>query len=290
MADKSATGRFIHGLGTVLFAFGSGLMALALLLGVYLAVAWLRLPSVDAVGDTGDPGPTAFMRGDRCAAANTQRHYVPLGQIDPRLACAVVWSEDWRYFRHDGVDVTALKGALRTNWKAKQWRLGGSTIPMQLARNLFLSRSRTVTRKLKEIVLARRLVARYDKLRLLEVYLNAAEWAPCVYGVDAAARHYFGHSARVLDPGEATFLAAMLPRPTIPPGDTRADRAKLARRQHQLLLLLRRAGVLSRDELRIGRVEISVAWRTKWANHRAQVSQPGAKNLLKRYCGSPPSR
>ena|GEM_PF-3180914 len=288
MADKTAMSRFIRGLGTLLFAFGVGLIAVAALLALYLGVMWLRLPSVAAVGDGGDPGPTAFMRGDACAAADIQRTYVPLSQIDPRLACTVIWSEDWRFFRHDGVDVTALKGALRTNWKARSWRLGGSTIAMQLARNLFLSRSRTLSRKLEEIILARRLVARYDKLRLLEVYLNAAEWAPCVYGVEAAARHYFGHGARILDPGETTFLAAMLPRPGIAPGRTEKDRAKLARRQHQLLLLLRRAGVLSRDELRVGRVEISAAWGNKWANHRARVSHPGAKNLLKRYCGSPP--
>lgn len=280
----------IRGVATTFVALGGAILSATVLLGLYLSIMWLRLPSVGSVGASGDPGPTSFMRTDKCSPAETKRVYVPLAEIDPRLVCAVMWAEDWRFFRHDGLDRIAMKGALRMNWKAKSLHFGASTIPMQLARNLFLRRSRTFSRKLKEIVLARRLVDRYDKWRLLEVYLNAAEWAPCVYGIEAGARHYLGHGANLLDPGEATFLAAMLPRPGIPPGHTEKDRAKLAKRQHHLLRLMRRSGLLSRDELRIGRAEISVAWRTRWANHEARVRRPGAQSLLRRHCGSPPSK
>ncbi len=279
----------MRGLATAFITLGVAVVSAGVLLAMYLGVMWLRLPSVASVGDTGDPGATSFMRSDACSVAETKRTFVPLAKIDPRLVCAVVWAEDWRFFRHDGVDVTALKGALKSNWKAKRLRVGASTIPMQLARNLFLTRSRTFTRKLKEMVLARRLVRRYDKLRLLELYLNAAEWAPCVYGIEEGARHYLGHGAGILDPGEATFLAAMLPRPGKPPGYSDKDRAKLAKRQHQLLQLMRRSRLLNREELRIGRVEISIAWRTKWTNHEARVRSPGAQSLLRRYCGSPPN-
>jgi len=288
--SADSTGAITRGIVTTFIAFGGAVVAVGLLAALYLAVMWARLPSVAGVGERGDPGPTSFMHSDSCTAEQTKRVYVPLADIDPRLVCAVMWAEDWRFFRHDGVDRVALKGAMRMNWKAKRWLFGASTIPMQLARNLFLTRSRTFSRKLKEVVLARRLVKHYDKRRLLELYLNAAEWAPCVYGIEAGARHYLGHGAKVLDPGEATFLAAMLPRPGTPPGHTEKDRAKLAKRQHQLLQLMRRSGLLTRDELRIGRVEISVAWRTKWANHEAQVTLPGAQSLLRRYCGSPPSK
>ncbi len=253
------------------------------LLALYAAVVWLRLPDVAKLGE-GDPGPTAFMRLDACG--EPARSYAPLREIDPRVGCAMVWAEDWRFFQHDGVDSRALKGALQTNWRARSWRLGGSTIPMQLARNLFLSRARTPSRKLSEIVLARRLVAHHTRERLLELYLNSVELAPCVYGVEAGARHYFGHGAKTLDLAEATFLAAMLPRPGRPPGAEDSDRAALVRRQQELLTLLARARLIRKADLRAARQVVLAGWRDGWAGHRPSATGPAPLSWYERACGT----
>ncbi len=254
------------------------------LLALYVLVVWLRLPAVGGLGDAGDPGATSFMAEDGCA--EHARSYRPLSEIDPRLGCAFVWSEDWRFFRHDGVDLPALKWAARENWRSGGFRFGASTIPMQLARNLYLTRSRTLSRKGKEIALARRLVARYSRTRLLELYLNATELAPCVYGVEAAAQHYFGHGAGRVDAAEATFLAVMLPRPATPPGRLRDDRTRLVGQQQKLLTRLYRAGLLGRAELRAARVEILAGWRDGWRGHRPAVERPAPQAFYDRYCGT----
>ena len=269
----------------------AGLVVGAVLLIAYAGIVYLRLPSVGAVGAQGDPGPTPFMRTDRCERIDVE--YLPLVEIDPRLACVIVWSEDRKFFYHDGVDTEALDGAVRANWAAKDFRFGGSTIPMQVARNLFLSRSRTPTRKLQEVVLARRLVEHYDRLRILELYLNIAEWAPCVYGVHAAAKHYFGHGAEVLDGAEATFLAAMLPRPRRPP--KAEDRRPMQKRQHVLLTLLTRAQLVSPAETSAERGGVVAIWRER-EGHLPRTHAPAPRDWYERACGTrasgllPPSR
>ena len=260
--------------------------ASVLLLALYAAVIWLRVPSAETIGARlgaqGDPGPTSFMAEDGCVGH--RREYRPIDQIDPRLVCTVVWAEDWRFFRHDGVDWSALEGAMRDNWRRTQLRLGGSSIPMQLARNLFLSRARTPSRKLREIAIAERLVTALGRKRVLELYLNAAEWAPCVYGVEAATRHYLGHDATVIDAAEAVFLASMLPRPGRPPGALEGDRRRLLRRQQFLLTTLGRAGLLAPAAVRRGRAAVfkllGAQIRRARQSHRAttdrEVGSPGA--------------
>lgn len=288
-AGKSAGGggaaslSAVHRVALVLIWLAGMIVGGGLLLVLYAAVVWLRLPDVAKLAE-GDPGPTAFMLIDACD--EPARTYRPLGEIDPRVGCAMVWAEDWRFFRHDGVDSRALKGAMQTNWRAGSWRLGGSTIPMQLARNLFLSRARTPSRKLSEIVLARRLVSHHTRERLLELYLNSVELAPCVYGVEAGARHYFGHGADTLDPAEATFLAAMLPRPSRRPGAYDADRAALVRRQQELLTLLARARLIRRADLRAARQVVLAGWRDGWAGHQPSVAGPAPPSWYERACGT----
>lgn len=262
--------------------FAGSIVALTALFGLYLGVVWLRLPAVDGLEDAGDPGPTAFMKSDACQAH--QRSWLGIDEIDPRIGCAVVHTEDRRFFAHDGVDTHALQASLRRNWKARSWRYGGSTITMQLARNLFLSRSRTFTRKIKEIILARRLTRTYTRRRLLELYLNSAELAPCVYGVEAAAQHYFGHSARVLDPAEVAFLATMLPRPSTPPGVTRKDRSGLIRRQKGVLKRLWNSGLLLRHQLLEATNRLEARWRSGWRNAPRKVSRSAPQHWYDRKC------
>lgn len=263
---------------------GGALAAGAGLLGLYVLVAWLRLPDPGALPAAGDPGPTAFMAEDGCSAHN--RTFVPLERIDPRLICTVVWSEDWQFFHHDGVDRDALRDALETNWEAHTFRIGASTITMQLARNLYLSRSRTISRKGKELAIARRIDGAWDKPRVLELYLNAAEWAPCVYGVEAAAHHYFGHGAGEVDLAEATLLASMLPRPARAPAETPSDRTRLIQQQQRLLRRVSRAQLMTREEFRAAQRAILDGWQRGWWEHQPAPAGPGWSSWLARACGA----
>ena len=259
-------------------ASGAGLLAL------YVVVVWARLPDPAALPETGDPGPTAFMAEDGCSAH--ERHYRPLEQIDPRLVCTVVWSEDWQFFHHDGVDRDALRGALERNWRARDWQLGGSTITMQLARNLYLSRARTPSRKGKEIALALALEQSTDKRRLLELYLNAAEWAPCSYGIEAATRHYLGHGADRVDLAEAAFLASLLPRPTRAPERAGPERTRLVQHQQRLLRRVSRSGLMRADEFQAAQRAILDRWARGWQDAQPSPAPAAGERALGRSCGT----
>ena len=269
---------------TMLIWLSGLLLGAAALLALYVLVIWLRLPDVTTLGQTGDPGATAFMGEDGCG--EHARSFRALDQIDPIVGCTFVWAEDWRFFRHDGIDEQALKWAIGRNWRERGWRYGASTIPMQLARNLFLSRSRTPSRKAIEMVLARRLAAGYDRRRLLELYLNTTELAPCTYGVDAAAQHYFGHGAELMDAAEASFLAAMLPRPQQPVGSRANDRRQLVDRQQKLISHLARAGLMSQAQTRVARAQVVAGWRDGWMGHRPAVGRSAPQSWYEHGCGT----
>lgn len=140
-------------------------------------------------------------------------HYdVPLGRISEHLRKAVIVSEDWHFCQHHGVDWGALRYVINHPGAAGPKR-GASTIPMQVAKNLFLWPSRSYLRKAIEIPLALLIDLEWPKKRILEVYLNIAQWGPGIFGAEAAARHYFHKSAEKLDDKEAALLATALPNP-----------------------------------------------------------------------------
>src|SRR5262249_42295551 len=121
--------------------------------------------------------------------------------------------EDASFYLHHGVDEDELKNALSQAWTKRSLGRGASTITMQLAKNLWLSGERTLLRKLKEVILARRLEDAMPKKRILALYLNLVEWGDGVYGIEAGARAHFGISADQLSLGQGAILAAMLPAP-----------------------------------------------------------------------------
>ncbi|MFA4874402.1 MAG: biosynthetic peptidoglycan transglycosylase, partial [bacterium] len=114
---------------------------------------------------------------------------------------------------HPGYDINAMKRAYEYNLRKKRFARGASTITMQVARNLYLSPDKTILRKLRELIIALKLERELSKDRILEIYLNIVEWGNGIYGAEAAARHYFGKSARDLTAHEAAYLASILPRP-----------------------------------------------------------------------------
>ena len=166
-----------------------------------------------------DPGSTSFMR-QRLAElrktdpkAGLRQRWIAYEDISVHLKRAVVAAEDDRFLDHRGFDWEGIQRALERNAERGRLAAGGSTISQQLAKNLFLSSSRSWLRKGQEAVLTLMIETTWEKRRILEVYLNVAEWGNGVFGAEAAARHYYGRPASSLGPAEAARLAVMLPNP-----------------------------------------------------------------------------
>ncbi len=165
------------------------------------------------------PATTSFMDAERVRLralkppVEIRRNWVAYSAIAVPAKQAVIASEDARFMAHWGVDWGAVRAALRTNERRGRIALGGSTISMQLAKNMFLSADRSYLRKGQEIVIAHMMEAVLGKRRILEIYLNSVEWGVGVFGIEAASRHYFNKSAAQLSQREAAWLAAILPAP-----------------------------------------------------------------------------
>lgn len=189
---------------------GFGGKLLRLVLGVTLAL-FLGIASLIGVWRFAPPISTLmvarWVMGER-----VDRRYVPLEAISPDLRLAVVVSEDARFCRHEGVDWDAMWDVIGKAEAGNPSR-GASTITMQTVKNLFLWPSRSYLRKAIEVPLALALDAAWPKRRVLEVYLNIAEWGEGIFGAEAAARQAFGKSAARLSPMEAALLATALPNP-----------------------------------------------------------------------------
>ncbi|MFC4296618.1 MAG: monofunctional biosynthetic peptidoglycan transglycosylase [Castellaniella sp.] len=149
--------------------------------------------------------------------ARLAHEWVPYERISPNLKRAVIASEDSGFMDHDGVEWEAIRKAWSYNQRqadlGRSRRRGGSTITQQLAKNLFLSNSRNYLRKGQELILTYMIEAVMSKRRILELYLNVAQWGAATFGAQAAARHYFRTDAARLSSGQAAQLAAMLPNP-----------------------------------------------------------------------------
>jgi transglycosylase-like protein len=139
--------------------------------------------------------------------------FVPVAELPEHVVRAITTSEDAGFFAHHGFDFDELRNALVAGARAGKLQRGGSTITQQLAKNLFLSRDRTLARKVREALITVALEGTVPKARLLEIYLNLIEWGPGLHGLGPAARHYLGKDARSLTPREACFLATLIPSP-----------------------------------------------------------------------------
>ena len=164
-----------------------------------------RPPSVLILGDN---GATLTTRGEMGGAA------VPLAELPDYVPNAFVAIEDRRFYSHHGVDPLGIARALVADVVRHGASQGGSTITQQLAKNLFLTQERTVTRKLQEIVLALWLEHKFSKAQILELYLNRVYFGSGAYGIEAAAQRYFGKSARQLTLAEAAMLAGLVQAPS----------------------------------------------------------------------------
>ena len=185
------------------------------LLGLY----WLAtLPDISWLAKH-NPTETALIEERRTQAREQGKHlkpqwiWVSMSRISPYLQRAVVATEDASFFEHEGFDWEGIKDAAVYNLEAGEFKRGGSTITQQLAKNLYLSSERSLLRKAKEALITRSLEHELTKRRILELYLNVAEWGHGIFGAEAASRHHFGKSASELSMEEAALLAAILPSP-----------------------------------------------------------------------------
>jgi monofunctional biosynthetic peptidoglycan transglycosylase len=187
-----------------------------------------------------DPPTSAFMLAWRCsqpADAASRRpdwHWRDLEAIAPEMALAVIAAEDQRFAEHHGFDLDAIGDALAQADRGGRLR-GASTLSQQVAKNLFLWPGRSWVRKGLEAWFTALIELAWPKRRILEVHLNIAEYGPGIYGVEAAARHWFGRPAARLDAGQAARLAAVLPNPRVyrvnAPTPRVQQRARWIRRQ-----------------------------------------------------------
>ena len=201
---RNAWRAFCYTLGILVVA------ALAVQLWFFAQVLWWR---------SFQPEQSAFMaaRIAQLRAKNPKaklaHQWVPYERVSSQLKRAVVAAEDAKFMDHEGFDWEAISKAIERNERKRRVVAGASTISQQLAKNLFLSGERSWIRKGQEAVITWMLESALSKRRILELYLNYAEWGEGVFGAEAAARHHFGANAAALNASQAAFLAAILPSP-----------------------------------------------------------------------------
>ncbi len=195
--------------------------------------------------------PTANGAAPAIAVGPANPDFVPIADLPVHVVRAITTSEDGGFFGHQGFDFGELRNALAEGAEAGRVVRGGSTITQQLAKNLYLTGEKTITRKVREAVITIALEATVPKQRLLEIYLNIVEWGPGIWGIGPAARHWFGKDPRELTPMEAAFLASIIPNPAR--YHFMHDRGAMSetwrRRVDDVLLKMAEQGVLGDDDL-----------------------------------------
>jgi monofunctional glycosyltransferase len=195
------------------FSYTLGVLFIALL----LYQAWFALHIWYWVRH--NPESTSFMQArlermrEKNPNATLKQRWASYPRISVELKRAVIVAEDAKFSEHDGFDWEGIQKAMEKNQRRGRVVAGGSTITQQLAKNLFLSGEKNLWRKGEEAVITSMLEMLMTKERILEIYLNVAEWGDGVFGAEAAARHYYNVGAASLSAEQAAHLAAMLPRP-----------------------------------------------------------------------------
>jgi monofunctional biosynthetic peptidoglycan transglycosylase len=198
---RSKTGKVRQGLRPIgAFLWKSAAAAVAASIVVMLLLRWFTPPT------------SAFMLQERLAGIHVRYRWVTLDHISPYAALAVISSEDQKFFDHWGFDLDAIENAIQEN-KSRSSPRGASTISQQVVKNLFLWPGKSYVRKGIESYLTLLMELLWPKRRILEVYLNIAQLGRGVFGVEAAARRYFGRPAARLNMRQAATLAAVLPSP-----------------------------------------------------------------------------
>jgi len=199
---------------------GHKLKTFALLCAAFVAYVILSIPyfGIFALNSV-NPAETALMRQriseaeDEAKPLKITQTWIPIGKIPKYVLDCVIVAEDGTFYEHGGIDWFEVQESLERNLEEGRAARGASTITQQLAKNLFLSTSKDPLRKLREVIITVLMERRLEKRRILELYVNLIEWGRGVFGIEAAARTYFGKSASALTLDEAARLAAVIPSP-----------------------------------------------------------------------------
>lgn len=251
MMDQRFQDRWKNLLPRVLKVLRSLFLIFCLLLFLFFAAVYLSLPAVGTLHGPDFPGSVRFLdrEGKDLAGfgerAGRRQVWTPIHAMPSGLVDLVIALEDFKFWRHHGVDYREMYYALQANLALGEFRYGASTITQQLVKNVYLSREKSLLRKLREVMLALQVESRLGKQQILEWYLNIVEMAPAVYGLAAGSRYYFGKALADLDFPQQVFLAAVIPAPK-----------RYARRP---AAVLKRIRSVSRRLLRFGRINRSQA-------------------------------
>ena len=230
-----------------------GFAALALLIlvpAVWVFLSLRDLPDISVLKHYRPAAASEVLdRNGRPLASYYERKFrvwVPISSLPDIVIKAVVTAEDDTFFGHEGVNYKAVWEALKHDVQKKRFARGGSTITQQMIKNVLLSKEKTIGRKLREFVLARRAEEVLTKRQILEIYLNEVEWGPDLHGIEAASRYFFDKHAAELTNAEAALLAGMLPNPKYYDPFKRPDKAR--QRQERVLFNMQQAKLLTLDE------------------------------------------
>ena len=274
--------------GTVL---GMTMLASAIVAGgvVGLAISFRNLPDVRLLRNY-VPSETSYIydiKGKLLTRVHGEanREVVPLDQVSPELKRAVLAIEDSHFYQHGGINPNSIGRAFWVNWSQGGVVEGASTVTMQLVKNLFLTRERTVTRKLAEAVLAIRVEQVFDKNRILEMYLNNIYWGHNNYGVQTAAQSYFNKPASQLNLAEAAVMAGMIQAPEAYSPFNNYQETKL--RQATVLRRMQALGWITPQEAEAARkAPLLVGKPTAWRQSESPFITEAVKQELQEHFGS----
>jgi len=175
--------------------------------GVCAVIAYQNVPSIANINDC---FTTSMFQVELCPKS---ADYVRYNELPKHLVSALIASEDATFFFHKGFDWDEMRDSLEKSIDAGRWVRGGSTITQQLAKNLYLSKEKSLIRKLKEFFIAKQIEEKLTKPQIIEKYFNVVEFAKGVYGIKKGAYHYFQKSPSELSPAESAYLVSLLPNP-----------------------------------------------------------------------------
>lgn len=262
----------------ILIAFFLGVTFLVVAgsaIGGYYAFKYVKtiekaLPPVEKLKSYSPATPTQIISSDGIKIGELfeeKRYPVKISEISPLLTKCFLASEDARFYEHSGIDPQGLMRAALAHFLKTGAKQGGSTITQQLVKNVLLTRERTIERKVKDIVLALKIEKAFSKDEILEMYLNTIFLGNNSYGVEAAARNYFRHSAKQLRLSEAALIAGLAPAPSVYAPTENFDKAKA--RQRFVLDRLVQNGWASKAEADAAYAEKLTVHNTETPNTRA---------------------
>ena len=230
---------------------GLGVVAvLALIVAIWITSMLSGLPDVSALKRYRPPAASEVLDKDGKLVTTYYDHkfriWVPIANINHIVIQAVVIAEDDTFFEHKGVNYKATREALLHDMQKRRFARGGSTITQQMIKNVFLSKEKTINRKVREYVLAKRAEEILTKQQILQIYLNEVEWGNNIYGIEAASRFYLDKHAAELTPAEAALLAGMLPNPRYYNPIKRPEKARA--RQERVLFNMQQAKIITPEE------------------------------------------